>query len=201
MLIQVHPQNPQEKELKKVVEILKNGGLIIYPTDTVYAIGCDIFNARAVEKICQIKKIDPKKVPLSFMCSDISHISAYAKIDNNTFKLLKQNLPGPFTFLLNGNSNLPRLFKEKKIIGARIPNNIIATQLVETLGNPILTTSIFVEEGHTEYSTNPELIDEKYGHLVDCVIDGGEGELSVSTIVDCTTDEFIIKRQGKGFPE
>lgn len=198
MIIKIHPQNPQEKEIKRVVDILENGGIIIYPTDTLYAFGCSIFDQKAVNKICQLKQIDPKKVPLSFVCSTISHISEYAKISNDTFALLKNNLPGAFTFLLQGNTNLPRLFKEKKTVGVRIPDNKIVKKIVETLNHPILSTSIFIDEDDTEYATNPDLIDEKYGHLVDCVIDGGNGTLDISTIVDCTENPINIIREGKG---
>jgi tRNA threonylcarbamoyl adenosine modification protein (Sua5/YciO/YrdC/YwlC family) len=198
MIIKIHPQNPQEKEIKRVVDILENGGIIIYPTDTLYAFGCNIFDQKAVNKICQLKQIDPKKVPLSFVCSNISHISEYARITNDTFSLLKNNLPGAFTFLLQGNNNLPRLFKEKKTVGVRIPDNKIVKKIVETLNHPILSTSIFIDEDETEYATNPDLIEDKFGHLVDCVIDGGYGTLDVSTIVDCTENTINIIRQGKG---
>ncbi len=198
MLIRIHPTNPQAKEIKKVVDILENGGIIIYPTDTLYAFGCDIFNQKAVSKICQIKQIDNKKVPLSFVCSNISHVSEYAKLTDDTFRLLKKNLPGAFTFLLQGNNNLPRLFKEKKIVGVRIPDNDIVRSLIEMLNHPLLSTSIFVDKDEPEYATDPDLIHEKYGHLVDCVVDGGYGTLDVSTIVDCTENSFDIIRQGKG---
>ncbi|HPG54802.1 MAG TPA: L-threonylcarbamoyladenylate synthase, partial [Candidatus Enterocola sp.] len=182
MLIRLYEENPNSKEIERIVGILKDGGIIIYPTDSLYAFGCDITNAHAVEKICKIKNIDPGKMPLSFVCSNISHISQYSQLDNNTFKLLKECLPGPFTFLLNGNSNLPKLFKKKKTVGVRIPDNGIALALVEALGNPILSTSIFIDEDEPEYSTNPELIEENYAGQVDCVIDGGGGSLEPSTI-------------------
>lgn len=198
MLIKVHPENPQAKEIKRIVDILNNGGVIIYPTDTLYAFGCNIFDQKAVNKICQIKQTDPKKMPLSFVCSNISHISEFAKFSNETFKVLKENLPGAFTFLLQGNSTLPRLFKDKKIVGVRIPDNEIVRNIVEELTHPILSSSIFVDADETEFSTNPELIYEKYGHLVDCVVDGGEGSLDVSTIVDCTENNYEVTRQGKG---
>ncbi|NCC98538.1 MAG: threonylcarbamoyl-AMP synthase [Bacteroidia bacterium] len=198
MLIRLYEENPNSKEIERIVGILKDGGIIIYPTDSLYAFGCDITNARAVEKICKIKNIDPGKMPLSFVCSNISHISQYSQLDNNTFKLLKECLPGPFTFLLNGNSNLPKLFKKKKTVGVRIPDNGIALALVEALGNPILSTSIFIDEDEPEYSTNPELIEENYAGQVDCVIDGGGGSLDPSTIIDCTGDKPYVKRKGKG---
>jgi len=198
MLMRLYEENPNSKDIERIVGILKDGGIIIYPTDSLYAFGCDITNAHAVEKICKIKNIDPGKMPLSFVCSNISHISQYSQLDNNTFKLLKECLPGPFTFLLNGNSNLPKLFKKKKTVGVRIPDNGIALALVEALGNPILSTSIFIDEDEPEYSTNPELIEENYAGQVDCVIDGGGGSLEPSTIIDCTGDEPYVKRKGKG---
>ena len=196
--IRLYEENTNPRDLAEVVSVLKEGGIIIYPTDTLYAFGCDITNARAVERICAIKKIDPAKMPLSFVCSTISHISQYAKIDNDTFKLLKSCLPGPFTFLLNGNSNLPKLFKKKNTVGVRIPDNKIATNLVEALGNPLLSTSIFINEDEPEYSTDPELIIETYEKQVDLIVDGGLGDLEPSTIVDCTGEEPYIKRKGKG---
>ena len=196
--IRLYEENTNPRDLAEVVEVLKDGGIIIYPTDTLYAFGCDITHARAVERICALKNIDPNKMPLSFVCSNISHISQYAKIDNDTFKLLKTCLPGPFTFLLNGNSSLPKLFKKKNTVGVRIPENKIATNLVEALGNPILSTSIFINEEEPEYSTDPELIIETYEKQVDLIVDGGMGDIEPSTIVDCTGEEPCIKRKGKG---
>ena len=198
MIIKLYEDNPNPRDINDVVKILKSGGIIIYPTDTLYAFGCDITNAKAVERICAIKNKKKKKMPLSFVCSNISHVSNYSFIDNQLFKQLKSCLPGPFTFLLKGNSNLPKLFKKKNVVGIRIPNNNIALALVEALGNPILSSSIIVNEDEPEYSTNPELMEELYGSRVDCVIDGGEGELEPSTIIDCTEEEPVVKRKGKG---
>ncbi len=199
MLIRIYPENPNQREIDKVVQFLRDGGLIVYPTDTIYGLGCDIFNTRAVEKICRYKNIDVRKANLSFICYDLSHISEYAKVDNDTFKLMKKNLPGPFTFILNGNNNLPKLFRNKKTVGIRIPDNNIIRELVKGLGNPILSTSVRDDENEIqEYFTDPELIHERYENIADVVINGGYGSLDPSTIVDCTGDEPVIVRQGKG---
>lgn len=198
MIIKLYEDNPNPREILEVVKILKDGGVIVYPTDTLYAFGCDITNAKAVEKICAIKNIDPVKMPLSFVCSNISHVSNYSFIDNKLFKILKSCLPGPFTFLLKGNSNLPKLFKKKNVVGIRIPDNKIALAIVEALGNPILSSSVPINEDEIEYSTDPELIEEFFGSRVDCVIDAGIGETEPSTIIDCTGDEIEVKRKGKG---
>lgn len=198
MIIKLYEDNPNPREILEIVKILKDGGVIVYPTDTLYAFGCDITNAKAVEKICAIKNIDPVKMPLSFVCSNISHVSNYSFIDNKLFKILKSCLPGPFTFLLKGNSNLPKLFKKKNVVGIRIPDNKIALAIVEALGNPILSSSVPINEDEIEYSTDPELIEEFFGSRVDCVIDAGIGETEPSTIIDCTGDEIEVKRKGKG---
>lgn len=198
MLLKIYPENPNPKDIAQVVETLRNGGLIIYPTDTIYGIGCDIFNTRAVEAICKIKNIDPRKVNLSFICYDLSHISEYAKVSDASFKLMKKNLPGPFTFILEGNNKLPKLFKSKKTIGIRIPDNNIVRAIIQELGNPILSTSVKDDDTVLEYSTDPELIHEKYRNQVELVIDGGYGDIEPSTIIDCTNDEIKIIRQGKG---
>ncbi len=198
MLVKIYPENPNEKEINKVVQILQDGGLIIYPTDTVYAMGCDALNVRAVEKICRMKGINPEKSNLSIICCDLSNISEYARVDNFTFKLMKKNLPGPFTFILNTTSSLPKIKKKKKTVGIRIPDNNIIRELVNSLGNPILTTSVKDDDEMLEYSTDPELIYEKYKEQVDVVIDGGYGGIEASTIVDCTDGEPEIIRQGKG---
>ncbi|MCR5570546.1 MAG: threonylcarbamoyl-AMP synthase [Paludibacteraceae bacterium] len=199
MLVRIYPENPQQREIDRVVQFLREGGLIVYPTDTVYGLGCDIFNAKAVEKICWYKKIDPRKVNLSFICYDLSNISQYAKVSDATFKLMKKNLPGPFTFILNGNNSLPKLFRNKKTVGIRVPDNNIIRQLVKGLGNPILSTSVKDDStDEMEYFTDPELMEEKMGHIADVVINGGYGELNPSTVVDCTGDEPVIVRQGKG---
>lgn len=198
MLIKIYPDNPNMKEIRRVVDVLKEGGLVIYPTDTVYAIGCDALNVRAVEKICQIKGVNPQKANLSIICYDLSNISAYAKVSNYAFKLMKKNLPGPFTFLLPTSSELPKIYKHKKEVGIRVPDNTIIRELVHELGNPILTMSVHDEDDVIEYSTDPELIDEKYAEIVDLIVDGGYGGTEPSTVVDCTSDEFEIVRQGKG---
>lgn len=198
MLTKIYPENPNLKEIDKVVSILRDGGLVIYPTDTVYAIGCDALNVRAVEKICQIKGINPQKSNLSIICYDLSNISEYAKVSNATFKLMKKNLPGPFTFILPTSSELPKIYKNRKEVGIRVPDNLIIRTLVKELGNPILTMSVHDDDDVIEYTTDPELIDEKYENRVDLVIDGGYGGTEASTVVDCTTDDFEILRQGKG---
>lgn len=197
MIIRLYEENTNIKDIAKVVNVLKEGGLAIYPTDTVYALGCDALNVRAVEKICKIKGINPQKTNLSIICYDLSNISEYAKVDNNVFKLMKKNLPGPFTFLLNATTNLPKIYKNRKEVGIRIPDNNIIRTLVRELGNPILTMSIHDSDEIREYITDPELIHEKYEGIVDVVIDGGYGGLEPSTIVDCR-DGLEIIRQGKG---
>lgn len=198
MLIKIYPENPNPKEVGKVVTTLRDGGLVVYPTDTVYAIGCDALNVRAVERICRIKGVNPQKSNLSIICYDLSNISEYAKVSNAAFKLMKKNLPGPFTFILPTSSELPKIYKNRKEVGIRVPDNNIVRTLVQELGNPLLTMSVHDEDEIIEYSTDPELIEEKYGNQVDIVIDGGYGGLEGSTVVDCTTDDFTIVRQGKG---
>jgi len=198
MLIKLYEDNPNTRVIQKIANALRDGGLIIYPTDTVYAIGCDIFHARAVEKICKLKKEDPGKANLSFICPDLSQLSEYAKVDTPTFKLLKRNLPGPFTFILNGSNKLPKLFKQKSTVGIRIPANNIVQTIVRELGNPLMSTTLHDTDDQVEYTTDPELIDERYGNLVDLVIDGGIGGIIQSTVVDCTQYEVQIIRQGKG---
>ncbi|MDD3078555.1 MAG: L-threonylcarbamoyladenylate synthase [Paludibacter sp.] len=198
MLIKLYEDNPNSVEIRKIAGILRNGGIIIFPTDTVYAFGCNIFNAAGVEFIAKLKNHDLRRANLSFICHELSEVSEYAKMDDVAFKLMKRNLPGPFTFILNGNSKLPKLFKNKKTVGIRIPKNNIVLELVKELGNPMMVSSIFTDEETTEYITDPELIEEKYGHQVDLVIDGGFGGLIHSTIVDCTADEPEIVREGAG---
>ena len=198
-LLKIYEDNPNEVAIKKVVEVLKNGGLIIYPTDTVYGLGCDITNARALEKVAKIKGIKLEKANLSFICFDLSHISDYVKqIDTATFKLLKRALPGPYTFILPGNNNLPKVFKNKKTVGIRVPDNNIIRAIVKELGNPIISTSIHDEDEVLEYSTDPELIFEKWQNLVDLVIDGGYGDNIASTIIDLSGFEPVVIREGKG---
>ncbi len=200
MLIKIYPNNPNEKQLAEVVTCLRNGGIIIYPTDTVYGLGCDIYQAKAIEKLCRIRNINPDKANLSFICADLSHLSDFVKpIDNAVFRVLKHALPGPFTFILNANNKVPKLLhSNKKTVGIRVPDNDIARSIVKLLGNPIVSTSIHDDDEVVEYSTDPELIYEKYKDLVDMVIDGGYGELQASTVVDYTSDEPVIVRQGKG---
>lgn len=201
MQIKIYPENPNPKEIDRVVGVLRDGGLVIYPTDTVYAMGCDALNVRAVEKICRMKGVNPQKSNLSIICYDLSNLSEYAKVSNAAFKLLKRNLPGPFTFILPTSSELPKIYKNRKEVGIRIPDNNIVRTLVRELGNPILTMSVHDDDEMTEYSTDPELIYEKYESMVDIVIDGGYGGFEASTVVDCTTDDFSIIRQGKGILE
>ncbi|WP_462319212.1 L-threonylcarbamoyladenylate synthase [Marinilabilia sp.] len=201
MLIKIYPENPNPREVEKAVEILRNGGIVIYPTDTVYGMGCDINNSKALDRIARIKGINPKKDHLSFICHDLSHLSDYTKpLDSSTFKLIKKNLPGPFTFILQASNNVPKFFKSnKRTIGLRIPDNPIIIEIVKQLGNPILSTSIKDDDEIIEYTTDPELIHEKYGNIVDLVIDGGYGGNEASTIVDCTnSNECEITREGKG---
>lgn len=198
MLTKIYPENPNLREIDKVVRIMQDGGLVIYPTDTVYAIGCDALNVRAVEKICQMKGINPQKSNLSIICYDLSNLSEYAKVGNAAFKLMKKNLPGPFTFILPTSSELPKIYKNRKEVGIRVPDNNIIRTLVKELGNPILTMSVRDDDDLIEYTTDPELIHEKYENRIDIIIDGGYGGIEPSTVVDCTTDEFDIIRQGKG---
>jgi tRNA threonylcarbamoyl adenosine modification protein (Sua5/YciO/YrdC/YwlC family) len=198
MLIRLYEQNPNQKEVDKVIEILREGGIIIYPTDTVYAMGCDALNVRAVEKICKLKGLNPQKNRLSIICPDLSNISEYAKVSNAIFKLMKRNLPGPFTFILNATNSLPKLYMNRREVGIRVPNNNITLTLTKELGNPLLTTSVRDKDEWGEYCVDPELIEEEYGDEVDAVIDGGYGGLEPSTIVNCTTAEIEIVRQGKG---
>jgi tRNA threonylcarbamoyl adenosine modification protein (Sua5/YciO/YrdC/YwlC family) len=198
-LLKIYEDNPNEAAVKKAVEVLKNGGLIIYPTDTVYGLGCDITNVKAVEKVAKIKGIKLEKANLSFICSDLSHISDYVKqIDTATFKLLKRALPGPYTFILPGNSNLPKVFKNKKTVGIRVPDNNIIRAIVKELGNPIISTSIHDEDEVLEYSTDPELIFEKWQNQIELVIDGGYGDNVPSTIIDLSGNEPEVIREGKG---
>ena len=200
MLVRIYPENPNQKEIDKVVKVLQDGGLVVYPTDTVYAIGCDALNVRAVEKICQMKGVNPQKSNLSIICYDLSSISEYAKFDNNTFKLMKRNLPGAFTFILNGTVRLPKIFRNRKEVGIRMPDHPIIRELARLLDAPIMTATLPHNENEDiEYCTDPELIDEKFGNIVDLVIDGGIGGIEGSTVVDCTGGEAEIVRQGKGW--
>lgn len=197
--LKIYEDKPNEAAIKKVVAVLRDGGLVIYPTDTVYGLGCDITNSRALEKLAKIKNVKLEKANFSFVCSSLSNISDYVKqIDTPTFKILKRALPGPYTFILPGNNDLPKDFRKKKTVGIRVPDNNIAIQIVEMLGNPIVSTSIHDEDEVIEYSTDPELIFEKWQNQVDLVIDGGYGENVASTIIDLTGHEPIIVREGKG---
>lgn len=201
MLISIHPTNPQPRQLAIIKDCLESGGIIAYPTDTIYGLGCDIFHPEAVEKICAIKKVNPEKAQLSFICSDLSHLSNYAKsINNSLFRILKSTLPGPFTFVLQASKEVPKILQnKKKTIGLRIPDNKIALAIIETLGHPILSAS-FPGENIEDY-TDPEIIQEHWGKQIDIVVDGGIGGIIPSTVVDCTTDEYIILRQGAGIWE
>lgn len=197
--IKIYEQNPNPREVKRVVETLRKGGLVIYPTDTVYGLGCDITNYKALERIARIKGIKLEKANWSFICADLSNLSDYVRqIDTATFKLLKRALPGPFTFILPGNNRLPKPFKKKKTVGIRIPDNNIINALVVELGNPIISTSIRDEDELLEYTTDPELIFEKWQNLVDIVIDGGYGGNMASTIIDLSQEEPELIREGKG---
>jgi tRNA threonylcarbamoyl adenosine modification protein (Sua5/YciO/YrdC/YwlC family) len=197
--IKIYPDKPSEAAIAKVVKVLQNGGLVIYPTDTVYGLGCDITNSRALEKIAKIKGVKLEKANFSFICHDLSNLSDYVRqIDTATFKILKRALPGPYTFILPGNNNLPKEFKKKTTVGIRVPDNNIALEIVRQLGNPIVSTSIRDEDDVIEYTTDPELIFEKWQNLVDMVIDGGYGDNVGSTIIDLSEQEPVIVREGKG---
>jgi len=198
-LLKIYEENPQERHLDKIVKVLQEGGLIIYPTDTIYGLGCDIYNQKALEKLALIKNINLKKVHLSFICYDLSDISQYARISTPIFKVMKKALPGPFTFILKADSSVPKLFQtNKRTVGIRIPNNNIPRELVKRLGNPIVTTSIKNDDDIVEYPTDPEEIYEQFKNLVDIVIDGGYGKNIASTVIDCSQDQLDVLRQGAG---
>jgi tRNA threonylcarbamoyl adenosine modification protein (Sua5/YciO/YrdC/YwlC family) len=203
LYVRIHPANPSERTIHQIVDILKDGGVIIYPTDTVYGIGCDITKPRAIERVAQLKGIKPEKANFSFIVYDMSHLSDYVKaVDNNIFKMMKRNLPGPFTFILEANNNVPKLLKSnRKTVGIRIPDNNIIREIVRVLGHPILTTSLKNNDEVLEYTTDPELIYEDYHNLVDAVVDGGYGGNIASTIIDCTGEELQIVRMGEREPE
>jgi tRNA threonylcarbamoyl adenosine modification protein (Sua5/YciO/YrdC/YwlC family) len=200
MYLNIHPENPEERKIDQVVQILKKGGVIIYPTDTVYGIGCDIRQQEAIEKVCKTRGLKPEKAALSMMCKDISQVAEYtAQIDTPYFKILKSHLPGPFTFILNSNHQVPKLFKNKKrTVGIRIPDSKIILALIAALGAPILTTSLKSDDEILEYFTDPSEIYEDFEHLVDLVIDGGPGGNQPSTIIDLTQTEPLLIRQGAG---
>jgi tRNA threonylcarbamoyl adenosine modification protein (Sua5/YciO/YrdC/YwlC family) len=200
MLINIHPDNPDKRKIEQVIQVLKKGGVIIYPTDTVYSMACDLNNRKAVDRMAQIKGIKIEKANFSLICYDLSHISDYTvQFGNNIYKMMKRALPGPFTFILNANNSVPKLFKsKKKTIGIRVPNNNIAREIVKELGNPLISTSVHDDDEILEYITDPELIHEKYEKIIDIVIDGGYGQNEASTIVDCTGSEPEIIREGIG---
>jgi len=199
MLIKLYPDNPNHREFQRIADVLRNGGVVIYPTDTVYAIGCDITNNKAIQKIARLKGISADKGNFSLICNSLSNLSEYARVDNASFKVMKKNLPGAFTFILQASNNVPKLFKsKKKTVGIRVPDHYIPLGIVEELGNPIMTTSIHDPDEVIEYTTDPELINEKYNKDVDLIIDGGYGNNTASTVIDCTNGEFEIVRPGVG---
>lgn len=199
MLIHIHPDNPQQRNISAVVTTLRDGGVIIYPTDTIYGLGCDIYNTKAIERICRIKKIDPKKAQLSFICSDLSHLSDYAKsIGTPMFRLLKTALPGPYTFIFEASKQVPKMMKGKKdTVGIRVPDHLITQMIVKELGHPIMSVSLPMDED-VEYYTDPEMIEEVFGNEVDIVIDGGIGNIIPSTVIDCTGGLPELIREGAG---
>ena len=198
--IRLYEENPDPRKITQIVNVLRSGGLIIYPSDTIYGLGCDIFNQKAVDKVRRIKNINDKKMDLAFVCYDLSHLSVYAKnVSTPVFKLMKKILPGPYTFILNASSKVPRILKvKKKKVGIRIPNNRIPREIVQELGNPIVTTSLHDDDKILEYATDPELIYEHYKNQVDLIIDGGYGDNQASTIIDYSGEELEIIREGKG---
>jgi len=198
-LIKVHPENPHERAIEQIVKVLKNDGLIIYPSDTVYGLGCDITSTKAMEKLARLKGVKLEKSQFSFVCNDLSHLSQYTKpISNSNFKLLRRALPGPFTFVLEASNNLPNTYKNRKTVGIRVPNHLVPRCIVEKLGNPIASTSIYDDDEILEYTTDPELIADKFDKLVDLVVDSGMGDNHASTVIDLTNDEVNIIREGKG---
>lgn len=199
MILKLYDKNNNPDDLQRIADVLNDGGIIIYPTDTMYAMGCHALKERSIERICKLKGIDPRKHYLSIICYDLSNISEYARVSNATFKLMKRTLPGPFTYILNADSRLPKLFRNRKEVGIRVPDNPIIQEICRTLDAPILTTTLPLAEGEDiEYLTDPELIDEKFGEKVDLVIDGGIGGIEPSTVIDCRENEPEIIRQGKG---
>jgi len=200
MLLSIHPDNPNPRLIKTVAECLSDGGVVIYPTDTVYGLACDIYKSRAFERIAQIKGIRKEKANFTFVFTDFSQLSDFTKpIPNDVYRLMRNSLPGPFTFILNANNNVPKIFQSrKKTVGIRIPENNIALEIIRELGNPIMNTSMHDDDDILEYSTDPELIHEKYQNIVDIVVDGGFGDNKPSTIIDCTGDEPFVVREGKG---
>ncbi|WP_306642737.1 L-threonylcarbamoyladenylate synthase [Sanyastnella coralliicola] len=200
MLVQIHPENPDPRKVRQVVECLLDGGVIIYPTDSVYAIGCDLSRVRSVERVAKIKGVSMKESNFSLVCRDLSHLSEYTKpVENNIYKLMKRALPGPYTFILNANTNVPKIFKTKrKEIGIRVPDNEIALALVSALGNPLVATSVHDDDEIIEYTTDPELIHERYEKTVDMVVAGGMGNIEASTVFNCTSGQPELVRLGIG---
>jgi tRNA threonylcarbamoyl adenosine modification protein (Sua5/YciO/YrdC/YwlC family) len=201
MLIRINSEQPQGKEIERIVNCLRNGGVIIYPTDTVYALGCDITQNKAIEKICKLKNIKPEKANFSFICSDLSHLSEFTKpIPNQIFRVMKKALPGPYTFILEANSNVPKILKqERKTVGIRVPANVICREIINTLGNPLISTSLHDNSDDIlEYFSDPEVIHQQYEERVDMVIDGGFGNIYPSTVIDCSSGEPVIVREGLG---
>jgi len=203
MLLKIHPQNPSDRQIKMAVECLAGGGIVVYPTDTVYGVACDIYKPKALERIARLKNINLEKANFSFICYDLSTLSEYTRpISNTVYKLMRKSLPWPFTYILEANNNVPKIFHSKKrTIGIRVPDNNIARELVRHLGNPLASTSIHDEDEIIEYTTDPELIHEKFHKLVDMVIDGGYGDNEASTVIDCTSGDPVLVRQGKGIIE
>ncbi|MEQ8580869.1 MAG: L-threonylcarbamoyladenylate synthase [Marinoscillum sp.] len=199
-LIKLYPENPEEKKIRHIVDVLRNGGLVIYPTDTVYGIGCDIFNSRALDRLKMLKGIKGKDLNLSFICYDLSQLSEYARhVETPVFKLMKKCFPGPYTFILESSTKVPKILNaKKKTVGIRVPDNNIPRDIVKILGNPIITTSIHDEDEIVEYSTDPSLIYEEFEGLVDVIIDGGFGGNQPSTVIDCTGGSPVVIRQGMG---
>jgi tRNA threonylcarbamoyl adenosine modification protein (Sua5/YciO/YrdC/YwlC family) len=201
VLLRINENNISDSSIFQVAECLRSGGIIIYPTDTVYALGCDITQTRAIEKICKLKGIKPEKSNFSFVCSDLSHLSEYTKaIPNNIFRIMKKALPGPYTFILEANNNVPKLLKQnKKTVGIRVPDNLICKEIIEELGNPLISTSLLDNtDDILEYFSDPELIHRQYGELVDMVVDGGFGNVYPSTVLDCSSGEVEVMREGLG---
>lgn len=200
MLLHIHPDNPQPRQLQTVVNTLRDGGVIIYPTDTIYGLGCDIYNAAAIERICRIKNIQPKHAQFSFICCDLSHLSDYARsVDTPVFRLLKAALPGPYTFILPASKAVPKAMKTKKdTVGIRVPKHRIAHELVKMLDHPIMSVSLPMADEEVEHYTDPEIIHDMFGHLVDIVIDGGPGGIVPSTVIDCTSSTPELVREGAG---
>lgn len=199
-LLKIHPVNPEGRKINHVVDVLRNGGIVIYPTDTIYGIGCDLMNRKSIERLCQVMDIKPQKLDLSFICSDLSHISEYVKrLDTPVFKILKKSLPGPYTFILESSSKVPRILNvNKKTVGIRIPNHQIPRTIVAQLGNPLITSSIKDDDIIKEYTTDPEEIYEDFKHQVDLVIDGGPGNNIPSSVIDCTGGDIVVVREGLG---